>query len=134
MDPLIKEWPKMVYLMEKGEWLILMEIFIKENGPMEKQMVMEYLLIQMGLCIVDNGRMINSMAKELNHGTIIKLNLSASFKMVKKLEMENLNLLVVFTKEILLMDNFMELENIIFQKLENFTKVNLEIIIWKVKE
>ena len=101
---------------------------------MEKQMVMEYLLIQMGLCIVDNGRMINSMAKELNHGTIIKLNLSASFKMVKKLEMENLNLLVVFTKEILLMDNFMELENIIFQKLENFTKVNLEIIIWKVKE
>ena len=110
MDPLIKEWPKMVYLMEKGEWLILMEIFIKENGPMEKQMVMEYLLIQMGLCIVDNGRMINSMAKELNHGTIIKLNLSASFKMVKKLEMENLNLLVVFTK------------------------VNLEIIIWKVKE
>ena len=68
---------------------------------MEKQMVMEYLLIRMGLCIVDNGRMINSMAKELNHGTIIKLNLSASFKMVKKLEMENLNLLVVFTKEIL---------------------------------
>ena len=77
-----------------------MEIFTKENGQMEKRMVMEYLLILMDLCILDSGRMINSMVKELNLGIIIKFNLLDSFKRVKKLEMENLNLLEDFMKVI----------------------------------
>ena len=83
----------MVYLTEKEEWLTRMEISIKESGRVEKLMGMEFLLIQMDPCILGNGRMINSMEKELSLGTTIKSNLSASLKMVKKQEMANLNLL-----------------------------------------
>ena len=101
---------------------------------MEKLMVMEFLLIQMDPCILGNGRMINSMEKELSPGTTIKSNLSASLKMVKKQEMANLNLLEDITMVIFLMDSFMEMENIIFQKQESFMKVNLKTIIWKAKE
>lgn len=124
----------MVYLTEKEEWLTRMEISIKESGRVEKLMVMEFLLIQMDPCILGNGRMINSMEKELSLGTTIKSNLSASLKMVKKQEMANLNLLEDITMVIFLMDSFMEMENIIFQKQESFMKVNLKTIIWKAKE
>lgn len=124
----------MVYLTEKEEWLTRMEISIKESGRMEKLMVMEFLLIQMDPCILVYGRMINSMEKELSLGTIIKSNLLASLKMVKKQEMANLNLLEDITMVILLMDSFMEMENIIFQKQKSFMKVNLKTIIWKEKE
>lgn len=124
----------MVYLTEKEEWLTRMEISIKESGRVEKLMVMEFLLIQMDPCILGNGRMINSMEKELSPGTTIKSNLSASLKMVKKQEMANLNLLEDITMVIFLMDSFMEMENIIFQKQESFMKVNLKTIIWKAKE
>jgi hypothetical protein len=111
-----------------------MEISIKESGRMEKLMVMEFLLIQMDPCILVYGRMINSMEKELSLGTTIKSNLLASLKMVKKQEMANLNLLEDITMVILLMDSFMEMENIIFQKQKSFMKVNLKTIIWKEKE
>lgn len=124
----------MVYLTEKEEWLTRMEISIKESGRVEKLMVMEFLLIQMDPCILGNGRMINSMEKELSLGTTTKSNLSASLKMEKKQEMANLNLLEDITMVIFLMDSFMEMENIIFQKQESFMKVNLKTIIWKAKE
>lgn len=79
----------------------------------------------MGQCMLDNGKMTSSMEKELSLGTIIKLNLQASFKKAKKQERENLNFWGDFTMAILLMDSFMELENTIFQRLERSMKVSL---------
>jgi len=52
------------------EWensTIWMEIFLKENGLMIKQMVMEFTTIQMEILIKDIGKMINSMDLELKH-------------------------------------------------------------------
>ena len=49
-----------------------METYIKENGKMEKQMELEFLLILMDPCMRVNGKMINNMDMAQNPGTITK--------------------------------------------------------------
>lgn len=110
-----------------------METFIRENGKMERLMVMEFLLIQKAQCILDNGKMTSSMVRELNHGAIIKSSFLVNFLKEKRQEKVVLNLLVDFTREILSTDNFTDSENTIFQIQANFMKENSNITIWKEK-
>ena len=54
--------------MVKENYIMLMEIYLKVNELMIKQMVMEYIFILMELNMKDNERMINKMAKGKNNG------------------------------------------------------------------
>ena len=62
----IKVIGEMIWLMEKEDWFILMEIFILANGRMIKQMGLEYIWMQMGRDTKENGKKINKMEKENN--------------------------------------------------------------------
>ena len=73
----------------------------------------------------ENGSMISIMEKELNNGISIRLNILEIFLMDKKQERENLSLMEMFMKVILLMDSSMEKEYIHLQDLVKFMKVIL---------
>jgi hypothetical protein len=75
-----------------------------------------------------NGKMMFIMARELKHGTLIKLNMKVNFRMAKKLDKEDLNLMEIIMKENLLMVSLMEEENITFKKPIDFILENLKII------
>lgn len=59
---------KIPKLVEKESFGILMEIFLKENGLMIKQMASEFILIQMVQVTQDFGKMTYRMEKEKNIG------------------------------------------------------------------
>lgn len=61
-----------------------METYIKENGKMEKQMELEFLLILMDPCMRVNGKMINNMDTAQNPGTITKSNSLENSQKAKK--------------------------------------------------
>lgn len=81
----------------------------------------------------DNGKMINSMDKEQNHGNFIKLGIVDNFCGGRKLAKEGLSLRAAFMKGILLMDNFMDKASITLGRVAKFMKVSFLIIIWKVR-
>jgi len=54
--------------MDKGNLLLLTEIYMKENGLMTKLMVMVRFIMQMGQYIKVSGNIIHSMAKEQKLG------------------------------------------------------------------
>ena len=62
-----------IKLMDKENFGIPMEIFMKDTGLMIKQMVMEYITIKMGKNIQGIGKMIYKMEKELKHGLMVAL-------------------------------------------------------------
>lgn len=111
-----------------------METYIKENGKMEKQMELEFLLIQMDPCMRVNGKMINNMDTAQNPGTITKSNSLENSQKAKKQEKVDLSSKAVIMKEISQMANFMEPESITLQILVDFMKENSRTIIWKEKE
>jgi hypothetical protein len=57
------EWPT-----DMAVWCMLKETFMKENGPMTKQMAMECILTIMGAGTKATGSRTNNMATELSSG------------------------------------------------------------------
>lgn len=112
---------------------MLTEISIRVTGKMEKLMAMAYSSIPMDRCTRVSGKMISSTAMELSLGTTIKSNSWAISSKERKLDKVDLNSKAVITKETFLTVNSTASESTTFQTLENFTKVNSAIIIWKAK-
>ena len=54
---------------------MLMVIYIRENGKMEKQMGMVFLLTPTDLCTKVNGARTSNMVRVQNHGILIRLNI-----------------------------------------------------------
>lgn len=101
---------------------------------MEKRVDKVYSLINKDPCMRVVGKMINIMEKVLNNGITIKSFTLVILLMVKRLEKVNLSSMVMFMKEISLMENSMEKENTISQSLVKFIRVNFKKIICMVKE
>lgn len=128
MDPYIKDKYQTSFSMGRADSLNQMEIFTKGYGKMEILTEMDYFITRkMILFMMVIGKMINSMAKVLRHGKQVSFILEILI-MEKKLERESLQLKEIFTKEILLMENFKDKENIISQMLANIIMVTLATI------
>lgn len=82
----------------------------------------------------DSGRTINITEKELNNGITTKSYTQVTSLMAKRRERENLSLMEMSTRVILLMANFMVRENIISLSQVRFTKEDSKRIICTVKE
>lgn len=68
MDLFMKDFGSMIKQMEREDSFMLIEMFMKEIGKMIRLKVMVFTIIQMVQSMKDNGRKINSMAEEKNHG------------------------------------------------------------------
>ena len=110
-----------------------METFIKVTGRMAKPMGMAYLLIQMAVCMRENGWMISSMDMERNHGTTKKSNTLVNSLTEKKQARAVLNSKVDITRAISKTENSMEKASITFPIPEKFTKVILKKTTWTVR-
>jgi hypothetical protein len=78
-----------------------MEIYTKVSGKMEKLKEKEYLLIKiMEIYMMENGKKINNMALELNHGLKEPLYIKDSSLTVLKQEKELLSKVTQNTKAI----------------------------------
>lgn len=110
-----------------------MAIFIKVSGQTEKQMEWVFSWTQMVLCTKANGKMINNMDLEQNHGTTTRSSLLVILSKVRRPVKVDSNLKVAIMKVISLMDSSMELANITLPTRADFMKVNSRIIIWKAK-
>lgn len=109
---------------------MLMEIYIRATGKMEKPTATESSLILMEACMKVNGSMINNMVMEQNHGISRKSNILESLSMGKRQVMAALNLKEDTTKVISRMENLTAKEFTTFLILEKFMKVTLRKIIW----
>lgn len=106
-----------------------MVIYIKVSGKMEKLMVWVSFLTNKVLFMKVNGKTINNMVKVLKVGIKDLLSILEISLREKKQVKVDLNMMEAFLKEILLMENFVEKENIISQNQANFMKV----IFWIIK-
>jgi len=113
---------------------MLMEIFTKATGKMEKPTAMESSLTPTEACMKANGSMINNMVKEQNHGISRKLNILVSSTMEKRLARVVLNLMEDTTKVNSKMENLMVKEFITFLIQVKFMMVISRRIIWMVKD
>ena len=68
MDQDIKEIGKKTKHKDLENYIMLMEIFIREIGNQIKHMARGLIFIQMEQGILDNGIKINKMEKEYKHG------------------------------------------------------------------
>jgi hypothetical protein len=100
---------------------------MKVNGKMIRHMALVFLLILMELDMKVNGLMICNMGKGQRLGIMVLPDIQDNFSKVKNMAKVNLNGKTVATmKEILLMDNFKALENIILLIWIKFIKENSE--------
>jgi hypothetical protein len=113
---------------------MLMVIFIKATGKMEKPTAMESSLILTVACTKVNGLTINNMAMEQNRGTTKKLNIPESSMTAKKQAKVASNSKEDTTKVISKMENLTAREFITFLILVKFTRVILRKIICMDKE
>ena len=102
MDPLnIKDLQAINYSMAKVDLPNIMEIYTKVSGKMKKLKEKEYLLIKiMEIYMMENGKKINNMALELNHGLKEPLYIKDSSLTVLKQEKELLSKVTQNTKAI----------------------------------
>ena len=70
MVPDMRDYGKIIELMEKASSLILMETFMMVNGSTTRLMGMEFITILMELCMRVDGETIFSMERAKNHGLI----------------------------------------------------------------
>jgi hypothetical protein len=112
---------------------MLMGTFIKVSGGTAKPMDLAFSLTPMEVCMKDSGWMTNSMDLALSPGTTIKSSTLETSMKVRNLETADSNLRADITRESLKTVNFTGLESTTFQILANFTRVNLNPIIWTEK-
>ena len=101
MDHDILEILEMIKLMDMEFFIILMEINTKENGYKTKQMVKEYILMQLVLGIKVAGQMIYNMDMAMKHGKMEQL-MQVNIKQDKNTEKENLYLQMVLYMKVFL--------------------------------
>lgn len=111
-----------------------MVIFIKASGKTAKPMVTVFSAIPKAPSMMDSGKTISNMEKELNFGTTIKSNMMETFLKAKRQEREDLSLKEAHTMETLLTDSSMELESITSQTQERYIRENSRIIQCRVME
>ena len=80
---------------------MLMETYIKGNGMKAKLVALESTLIKMAQCTEVNGKMTNTMERELKPGTSVPLSMMANLVKPRKQERVDLNLTVIITRAIL---------------------------------
>lgn len=73
MVPNMKDYGKIIQQMDVVNFIMLMEIFTKENGMMIKLMDGEFIYIKMELNMKGNGKMINKMVKVKKNGLMAQL-------------------------------------------------------------
>jgi hypothetical protein len=79
----MKDIGRMIKLLEKEDSFMLTETFTKDNGKKTKQMVMEYILTKMELCIKVIGWKINNTEKVRKHG-LMEQNIQVITSMERK--------------------------------------------------
>jgi hypothetical protein len=82
MDQNMKVIGKMMWHLAMVNFIILMETFMRDNGPMIKLMVLESTDILMVLSILELGKKINKKAKESSIGLMVQ-NMLEVLKMQK---------------------------------------------------
>ena len=101
---------------------------------MEKPMAWAYSWTPMALCTKACGKTISSTDMEPSHGITIRLSLPENLSKERKPEKAGLSLKVDIMKVTLLMDNFMDSENITSRIQAAFMKGSLRTTIWREKE
>ena len=71
MEQNTRDIGKITKLTEEENFIMLMEIFMMESGQMTWLMVMEFICKEMDQSMKANGKMINRMVSEQNHGQMV---------------------------------------------------------------
>ena len=121
MEPNMRENGKWDMLVEMERFIMLMVIFMMDNGTIINVMVMVFILIKKGLNMKDIGKMILNQDKELKFG-LKEASMLVNMKMERNKDMVHiLGLMDLFTKETGLTIVLMVLANINGKMEDNIT-------------